>query len=175
MNPNELAKLKEKAPVPLFLLLILFFLPSFLLEPEEASLKTATRNFDSSLKKARDLRRLREKYIKQGNHLDQLQKINGQLLALIPEESALPAMIDKLHEVAAASSVVVENVRYQFHRQYEKLDVPGYEISMQLSAGYESVRRFLAEVEIMPNPFLINEVVLTDNQRYVLTMRLLVK
>ncbi|MBU1105630.1 MAG: type 4a pilus biogenesis protein PilO [Candidatus Riflebacteria bacterium] len=175
MNPNELAKLKEKAPLPLILLLLLFFLPAFLLEPETAALNATASGFDASLKKAKDLRLLHEKYTQQNTRLKRLQQINSQLLENIPQEAALPGMIDKLHNTAAACSVVVENVHYSFSRQYEKLDVPGYEISMNLSAGYDGIRRLLAELETMPSPVLIKEVVLTESQRYVLTMRLLVK
>ncbi|EKD82249.1 MAG: hypothetical protein ACD_39C01407G0005 [uncultured bacterium] len=175
MNPNELAKLKEKAPLPLFLLMILFFLPAFILEPEAEVLKSSAQKFDVSLKKARDLRRLQEKYKQQGARLDRQQKINNQLLDRIPQEAALPDMIDKLHSTAAACSVVVEDVRYSFSREYEKLSVPGYDIAMNLSADYEGIRRLLAELEAMPTPVLIKEIVITEAKRYVLTMRLLVK
>ena len=175
MNPNELAKLKEKAPLPLILLLLLLFLPAFLLEPEAEAMKSAASSFDASLKKAKNLRLLREKHTLQAARLNCLQQMNNQLFELIPQESALPGMIDNLHNTAASCSVVVENVRYSFSKLYEKLNVPGYEISMNLSADYDGIRRLLAELEAMPSPVLINEVVLTESQRYVLTMRLLVK
>jgi len=175
MNPNELAKLKEKAPVPLLLLLLLFFLPAFVLEPEMDALKQSSKVYDASLKRARDLRHLREKYIQQSRRLVRLEQIKGELFSLIPQESALPEMIDLLHATAAASSVVVENVQYSFSREYEKLAVPGYDITMNLSSNYEGVRTLLAELEAMPTPVLIKEVLMTESRRYVLTMRLLVK
>lgn len=175
MNPNELAKLKEKAPVPLLLLLLLLFLPAFLLEPEMDVLKKSANKFDVSLKKARDLRNLRDKYTQQNERLDSLAKIKSDLMELIPQESALPEMIDKVHSTALACSVVVENVKYSFSREYERLKVPGYDISMQLSSSYEGIRKMLAELEAMPTPVLIKEVVMIEAQDYVLTMRLLVK
>ncbi len=175
MNPNELAKLKEKAPVPLLLLLILFFLPAFVLEPELDALKQSAKVFDSSLKRARDLRHLREKYTYQSQRFARLEQIKGDLFALIPKESALPEMIDLLHATAASSSVVVDNVQYSFSREYEKLSVPGYDITMSLSSSYEGIRALLAALESMPTPVLIKEVLMTESRRYVLTMRLLVK
>lgn len=175
MNPNEMAKLKEKAPMPLLLLLILFFLPAFLLEPEMEVLKKSAQNFDASLKKARVILKQRDKYAQQKVRLEQLKLMNSQLFGVIPQETSLPEMIDKLHSTAAACSVVVEDVRYAFSRDYEKLRVPGYDISMHLSAGYGGIRQLLAELEAMPTPVLIKEVVMTEAQRYVLSLRLLVK
>ena len=175
MNPNEMAKLKDKAPMPLLLLMILFFLPSFLLEPEAESLKASTQKYDASLKKARVVRQQREKFVQQSARLERLKQLNGQLFELIPQETALPEMIDKLHSTAAACAVVVEDVRYSFSRNYEKLGVPGYDISMRLSAAYNGVRQLLAELETMPTPVLIKEVVMTEEKRYVLSLRLLVK
>jgi len=175
MNPNEMAKLKEKAPVPLVLLLILFFLPAFVLDPEIATLKQSTKIYDTSLKKARDLRRLREKYNQQSRRLEMLEQIKSNLFAVIPQESALPEMIDRLHATAASCSVIVDNVRYSFSREYEKLYVPGYDINMNLSSGYDGVRSMLAELEAMPTPFLIKEILMTESRHYVLSMRLLVK
>jgi hypothetical protein len=175
MNPNEVSKLKEKAPVPLILLLLLFFLPAFLLDPEIDSLKQSTKIYETSLKKARGLRRLREQYKQQGRRLEMLEQIKSDLFAVVPQESALPEIIDRLHATAASCSVVVDNVRYSFSREYEKLAVPGYDISMNLSSGYDGVRAMLAELEAMPAPFLIKEILMTESRHYVLSMRLLVK
>jgi len=175
MNPNELAKLKEKAPVPLILLLILFLLPGFLLAPETEALKQSAKVYDASLKKARDLRRLREKYKMQSQRLEKLAKIKSDLMAVIPQESALPQMIDRLHATAASCSVMVDNVRYSFSPEYEKLAVPGYDINMHLNSSYDGMRAMLAELETMPTPVLIKEILMNESRNYVLSMRLLVK
>ncbi|PKL44130.1 MAG: hypothetical protein CVV42_19525 [Candidatus Riflebacteria bacterium HGW-Riflebacteria-2] len=175
MNPNEMAKLKEKAPIPLLLLLLLFFLPAFLLDPELEALQKSAIVYDTSLKKARVLRLQREKYRQQGERLQKLEQIKSDLFAKIPQESALPEMIDRLHATAASSSVIVDKVRYSFSREYEKLTVPGYDITMHLSSDYDGVRALLAALETMPTPILIEEILMTESRRYVLTMRLLVQ
>lgn len=175
MNPNEMAKLKEKAPVPLLLLLLLFFLPAFVIEPEAELLDKSSSKYDNSLKKARDLRHLHEEYRLQSQRLEKLEQIKSELFAIIPQESALPEVIDRLHAMAASCSVVVDRVQYSFSRTYERMNVPGYDISMKLTSDYDGVRSLLAELEAMSTPVLIKEVVMTEAQSYVLTLRLLVK
>lgn len=175
MNPNEVAKLKEQAPIPLILLLILFFLPAFLLEPEAEALGKSGKNYDASLEKAAKLIELRQKYDEQSQYIGQLQKVKNDLLTLLPQESALAAMIDSLHQRAAACSVVVEQVSYGFSSHYEKLAVPGYDISMKLTSDYQGIRALLADLETMPTPVIIKEVVMNEERQYVLAVRLLVK
>lgn len=175
MNPNEINKLKEKAPWPLFMLLMLFFLPAFLLEPEVAALNSSSKSFDASLKKARaDVVSRANLEMKQAR-LNSLEKIHQAMQVDIPEESSLPALIDSLQNIAAANAVSLESVTYTLQKEYEKLAVPGYQIIMNLSAGYPDMRKFLAAVESLKTPIIVNEIVLSENNRYVLTMRLLVK
>lgn len=175
MNPNEINKLKEKAPLPLMFLLLLFFLPAFLLEPEVAALKSSSKSLDATLKKARaDVilhADLEAKHLRCGK----LEKVEQHLMTILPQESTLPAFIDTLHSLAKNNFVTMESVTYSYQKEYEKLLVPCYQIIMNLNAGYPDMRKFLAAVESLQTPVIVNEVVLTEGNRYVLTMRLLVK
>lgn len=175
MNPNEMKKLKEKAPFPLFLLLVLFFLPSLLIDPEIVGLQANTESYQSALKTARAAVKSRASLVAQNEKMQKLAGIKKDMFTVIPEESALPGLIDTLQQIAQRSAVSLEDVRYEFSREYEKLKVPAYKVHMNLKADYASMRSFLAEVENLDSPVIINEIVLTEGARYALTMRLLVK
>lgn len=163
------------APFPVILLIILFFLPSFLIEPEKEALKANAAAYISASKKAGLALKNREKYQKEKEKLAQLELIHADLKKVIPDESVLPSFIDTLHALADKSSVSLEDVRYTFNKEYDKLKVPSYQVMMGLNADYAGVRAFLAELESLDMPVIVTEVVLAEGSRYAITMRLLVK
>ncbi len=175
MNPNELRKLKERAPLPLIVLLILFLLPSILIEPENQALNAAAESCDAAVKSARAAVRNREAYRVQTEKLQHLLSVRQDFQAVLPAESRLPAIIDQLQQLALASSVSVEEVRYEFNHEFDKLPVPSYRLQMNLKAEYSGMRSFLAAIENLESPVIIQEIVLIEGSRYALTMRLLVK
>ena len=175
MNPNELKKLKERAPLPLLILIILFFLPSLLVEPENQALNAAAESCQAAVKAARTAVRNRETCKVQHDKLQRLQKIHADVSALLPEESQLPGIIDRLQKIAIASSVSLEEVRYDFSPEFDKLAVPSYSLKMNLKADYAGMRSFLAAIENLESPVIIQEIVLIEGARYAMTMRLLVK
>ncbi|MDD3148956.1 MAG: hypothetical protein PHD82_16805, partial [Candidatus Riflebacteria bacterium] len=65
--------------------------------------------------------------------------------------------------------------RYEFSREFDKLNVPSYRLQMNLKADYNNMRGFLAAVENLESPVIISEIVLIEGTRYALTMRLPVK
>ncbi len=175
MNPNELKKLKELAPLPIFLLIILFFLPSMLIDPENEALNAAAASYQGAVNVARSAVRNRVVTAEQNQKMQQLTAAREEMLVKMPDEAALPAMIDKLQQLAAGNNVSLEEVRYDFSREFDKLSVPSYRLQMNLKADYSSMRSFLAEIENLDSPVIINEIVLIEGTRYALTMRLLVK
>ena len=66
-------------------------------------------------------------------------------------------------------------MRYEFSKEFDRLEVPSYRLQMNLRADYANMRNFLAAVENLDSPVIINEIVLIEGARYALTMRLLVK
>lgn len=175
MNPNEMKKLKELAPLPLFLLLILFLFPSMLIDPQDEALKAGAESYRTALGAARAAVKNRDSFAQLSAKMGNLESIKSSVAAVLPEEASLPEMIDTLHRLAGQTSVSLEDVRYEFHREYEKLKVPAYQLHMNLRADYAGMRSFLAEIENLASPVIINEIVLTEGSRYALTMRLLVK
>lgn len=175
MNPNEINKLKEKAPFPLLILLILFFMPGFLLNPEIEEFKRGNSAHDLSLNKARG--RVKADGDLQGKiaRLNATRQIMQNVKAVVPDESELPGLINRLHKLANEHSVELEDVTYAMQKKFENLEVPGYRIIMSLTAGYTQMRGFLEAVESMESPVLINEILLTETGKYALTIRMLTK
>lgn len=175
MNPNEINKLKEKAPIPIFLLLILFFLPTFFLEPEQDSLKSLISAYDNDLKKARAQLIARTDYSLKSEKLELLEKSLNKLREMIPSDDRLPGFINSLQGLAKKNSVSLEEVNYTFQKDFEKLDIPSYMIMMNLSADYSQIKEFLNDVEALPFPLVISDLLLNKGSNYVMKMRLLVK
>jgi len=175
MNPNEINKLKEKAPLPLLIILILFFIPELLLKPEADNFQSANNAYDLSLNTAREKVRSDSDLQRRFARLNQTREILQKINAVLPQASALPDLITKLHLLASENSVVLEEVSYSMQKQFERLDVPGYRIIMSLSAGYSQMRSFLEAVENMESPVIINEIFMTESGRYALTIRMLTK
>ncbi len=175
MNPNELKKLKERAPLPLFILLVLFFLPTMLIEPQNEALDTAAASYAGVVSSARTAVNNRENFLDQSHRLRHLKNLREETGALLPAEADLPAMIDRLQQLAGATGVFLEEVRYEFNEEFDRLEVPSYRLQMNLKADYANMRNFLAAVENLDSPVIINEIVLIEGARYALTMRLLVK
>ncbi len=175
MNPNELRKLKERAPLPLVVLFILFLLPTILIEPENLALNAAAESCQAAVKSARAAVRNREANKAQKEKLQHLQSIRRDFQAVLPVESQLPAIIDQLQQLAAGNAVSLEEVRYEFNDEFDKLAVPSYRLQMNLKADYAGMRSFLAAVESLESPVLIQEIVLIEGTRYALSMRLLTK
>ncbi|HPT45535.1 MAG TPA: type 4a pilus biogenesis protein PilO [Candidatus Rifleibacterium sp.] len=106
---------------------------------------------------------------------NELQKIHADVSALLPEESQLPGIIERLQKIAITSNVSLEEVRYEFTTEFDKLPVPSYSLKMNLKSDYASMRTFLSTIENLDSPVIIQEIVLVEGGRYAMTVRLLVK
>lgn len=175
MNPNEISKLKEKAPFPLLVLLVLLLLPSFLFQPEGEKLQANISQYDSLLKKGRESIKKRS-VIKMANQKLEslkasLKNVNNQLL----KPSILPQVIDTINMVAESNSVLLESVDYKFNEGFDGLGIPCFSITMNLDAYYEDMRRFIAEIENLKYPLVVAEIVATAGKNYTVILRQLVK
>lgn len=175
MNPNEINKLKEKVPLPLLILLIMLFVPGIFLNPELDELKSSSSVYDATLKKARIRVKNDAEVQKKIVRINSIRKIMEKVDNAIPFESTLPDLVNKLQQLASENSVLLEDVSYSMQKQFEKLDVAGYRVIMNLTASYASIRGFLEAIENLESPVIINELLLTEGNRYALTIRMLTR
>lgn len=175
MNPNEIRKLKEKAPFPIFILVLLMFLPSFLLQPEQEKLEENIRAYDSLLKNGKVALAKRSSFAAEEKKQRQLSDVKQVVLQQLPEEKQLPQIIDRMNAVARQNSVLVKDVTYAFQGKMGKLQIPCFNISMNFSAYYEDMRRFVVALENLDYPLLVEEIILPEGGKYRITLKQLVK
>ncbi len=175
MNPNEIRKLKEKAPFALIVLFILFFLPATILQPEKDLLREKVEKYDSLLKSARKNQKKRVAFIEEAKKLETFSEINRGILQQLPGVDLLPHIIDKINAAAEKNSVLVKDVTYRLEDRIEKLQAPCFSIAMNLDAYYENVRRFIVDIENLQFPLLVSEISGSGGTSYRINLKQLVK
>lgn len=175
MNPNEMAVLKRHLPYPLIMILIMLFMPMLVVEPLEENFQTVAAEYEAQTKKARSLRNQRATIDVANTKLASLNKVKETAMQVIPAESELPDIIERLVELASNNFVAMEDVRYNLKSTYEGMNAPAFDISMSLVASYDGMRAFLADVESIENPMIITEIVVVEGNRYSLNFKQLVK
>ncbi|MGM0598273.1 MAG: type 4a pilus biogenesis protein PilO [Candidatus Rifleibacteriota bacterium] len=175
MNPNEIRKLKEKAPFPLIILVILIILPTFLIEPQEEKLNGQISKYKSLLRKSRKNLKRRKTYKQQRTKLQKLDAVLANINKELPENSKLPEIINAINEVAEYNFVFIEFVRYELNSSFDGLNIPCYTISMSLEADYSNIRHFIAGLESLPNPLILSEIVAASGKNYKVKLKQLVK
>lgn len=175
MNPNEIKKLKEKAPFPIIVLVILLILPTFFIAPLEENLNNQISKFKSLLRKSRKNLKKRETYKKQKNELKKLNSVLDNIQKELPEDSELPEIINTINDVAEHHYVFIEFVRYELDSSFDGLNIPCYTISMNLEADYSNIRHFIAGLESLPNPLMLSEIVVASGKNYKVKLKQLVK
>jgi Tfp pilus assembly protein PilO len=175
MNPNEIRKLKEKAPFPIFILVVLMFLPSFLIQPEQEKLEETISAYDSLLKNGKAALVKRVSFAAEDNRMRKLTEVQQSVLQQLPEEKQLPEIIDRMNAVARQNSVLVKDVTYSFQGKMGKLQIPCFNISMNFSAYYEDMRRFVVALENLDYPLLVEEIVVPEGGKFRITLKQLVK
>lgn len=175
MNPNEVRKLQEKAPFPVFILVVLLFMPSFFLQPEEDMLKDKIANYDRLLSKGKTSLSRRKDFSREKERKQRLEEVLGDIQAQLPEARELPGVIDQINEVAKKNSVFVKSVNYSFNDKIGALQVPCYSIVMSFDSYYENMRRFVADLENLQIPLLLEEIVVSTGRNYRVTLKQLVK
>jgi Tfp pilus assembly protein PilO len=175
MNPNEINKLKEKAPFPVIVLVILFILPAFFITPQQEKLSDQISKYKSLLSKSRKNLKRRDTYEQQKNELEKLDTALGNIHKELPEDSELPEIINAINEVAEYNYVFIEFVTYELNSSFDGLKIPCYTISMNLEADYSNIRHFIAGLESLPNPLILSEIVAASGKNYKVKLKQLVK
>lgn len=175
MNPNEIKKLKEKAPFPIIILIVLFFLPALIFQPEKDLLAERISAYQGLLKKAKLSRDRKREYEKTAAKFAALTKARQDIFAQLPDTQMLPQIIDNINALAVKNSVNVGRVTYDFNETLEKVYLPFFNINMQFEAYYENMRRFVADLESLQYPLLVEEIVVSGGKSYRLTLKQLVK
>jgi Tfp pilus assembly protein PilO len=175
MNPNEINKLKEKAPLPVFILVVLFFLPALLVGPENDLLVENGNKYDAQLKRSRIARRKKTQYKIDNEKMAKLNDIHGKINEQLPAASVLPGIIESINEAAEQNQVLLKNVNYKFNDSFDGLKVPNFNITMNLEAYYENIRRFITRIENLQYPLVVAEVFVSEGKTYSITLKQLVK
>lgn len=175
MNPSEIKKLKQKAPLPFLITLIMYFAPSFILIPHFDNLSVTEASYDASLKTASeaisqklDNTLLMEKYARLSSEAAALDK-------WLPPESDLPVLIDRVHNTASQLGIDISSVQYGLDRSPGTKLPPCVTIRFDLNADYIGIRAFLQAVKGIQMPLLITDVTANDNLNFTISMIHLVK
>jgi Tfp pilus assembly protein PilO len=158
MNPLEIKKLKERAPLPLILGTIMMFLPMLLVEPQQAELADAELRFDQSLKSLRETLGQRRAVRQQNRESRAMQEQIDRINRWLSPEAELPTTIDRLQQIAESMSVVLSSIQYRFPRHAAEHTPPRISITFDLQGNYQSMRSFLRALEYFPLPFLPVEI-----------------
>ncbi len=175
MNPNEIRKLKEKAPFPLIILVVLMFLPSFLIQPERDLYVERIKEYDAQLKKARGEITRRSGYNLEQSRLNRLKTIRAGIDEQLPSIEMLPQVIDSIGKMAAEFSVELKDVTYANGDPENRVMVPCITLNMNVEALYENMRRFVCSLENLKYPLIVEEIVVSAGRSYRLTLKQLVK
>ncbi len=176
MNPKEVQRLRERAPFPLVVTLIMFFAPQFLIDPQVENLETTGKTFDGLVTQVRGS--LRQRTIDRGLAARRAEVVRemDRLGAWLPPEDYLPALIDQFNALAGITGVEIRSVVYRFPPtvpeggQSRRVD-----IHLALAASYRAMRTFLQAVEGLPSPLVLTEVVANQDQTFTVSLQHLVK
>lgn len=175
MNPAEIKKLREKAPLPFLITLIMYFAPSFVLIPHFENLAITEASYDASLKTAAETRSqktadalLRAKYAR-------LASEAAALDTWLPPESDLPLLIDRINETASQLGIDLSSVQYDIGRAQGTRLPPCVTIRFNLNSDYIGIRAFIQAIRGIQMPLLITEVTANENRNFTISMIHLVK
>jgi len=175
MSPKEIQKLREWAPFPIVVTLILYFAPSFLIAPQVENLETTGKSFGSLLKTVNETlgqrgkdRLYRARFARMTQEMERLSK-------WLPPESYLPTLIDQFNSLAEILKVKIKTVVYGFPLAVPGGQPPRVDIRLNLEATYESMRSFIQSVESLPSPLVLTEVVANKDRTFSLSVQHLVK
>lgn len=169
INPLELKQLKERAPLPAILGILMFFLPLYLVDPIKESLESTEKNLDSLLRSARQIVMNRGREIDKFEKYGMLQKKLARIESWIQPESYLPLVIERIHEISEIFSVKLLAIDYSF----PKADFPQTRqvaMNMTIKADYLSVRAFLKALEGFPLPLFPTEILATEDGNFSLVL-----
>lgn len=179
MNPKEIKRLRERAPLPLIMVAILFFAPKILIDPLQDNLESAEKSFDvlvSQVREAINKRAVDQSLVVRKAAIDlQLQRLQ----AWLPPKNYLPALIDQFNALAKILGVEIRSVVYRFPVDMSSESMESrmrwVDITLSLAASYSAMRSFLQAVEGLPSPLVLTEVVANQDQTFSVSLQHLVK
>ncbi|MBF0502960.1 MAG: hypothetical protein HQM09_22685 [Candidatus Riflebacteria bacterium] len=172
MNPVELRKLRDWAPLPFVITVIMFFAPGFIIAPVEDNLAASWRAFDQNIKAASDLVRKRTDDREMTERNAKLREGLSRMDRWLPPADFLPNVIDEMNKLAKASGVRLTSVNYGFDKAVRSTSgngstmPPRISILLRLRADYAAMRAFLLAIESLPFPLLPIEIVAGENREF---------
>lgn len=172
MNPIELQKLKEWAPLPIVITAIMFFAPGYIVGPLEENLAASSKTLEASLKTGRGTLIQRDDDRVLSAKLADLRSRLGKVDAWLPPTTFMPNVIEEFHALAALANVKIAAVTYGFDQG--KRDIvtmpPRIAVNLQLEADYTAVRAFMQAIESLPFPLVPVELNAASDKRYQLEL-----
>lgn len=156
MNPIELQKLKERAPLPIVIAAIMFFAPGYIVGPLEENLVASSKTLESSLKNARGALHQKADDAAITLKLVDLRKRLGKVDAWLPPTAFMPNVIEEFHALSAVAGVKIGAVTYGFDQgRRDNLTMPPrIAVNLQLEGEYSAVRTFMQAIESLPFPLV---------------------
>jgi len=175
MNQSEIKKLRENAPLPFIITLIMYLAPGFVLVPQFENLSITEASYDASLKTAAEARRQRSDDMSKRELSARLSSESTRLDTWLPPESDLPTLIDRINETAYQLGIDISTVQYEMDRSSDSKLPPRVMLRFNLQSDYAGIRSFIQAVKAIPMPLLITEVSANESRNYSISMMHLVK
>ncbi len=181
MSVHETARLKERARIPFLISIGIVLIWYFMSDGMEVSLESAMQTLQTNLSAASNSLRQRESNERAREQLELLRSQLGQIDAVMPDESYLPTLVNKIQELAEDASVQIRQVTYAYgpyggrRSDNDEYTPSGILISLQMQAEYRAMRAFLQAVECLPTPLVPVEVVASKGGMYTIQILQMVK
>jgi len=181
MSGHEIAKLKERVRIPVLIAIGVVSIWYFMSDGLEVSLDSAMQSFQTNLNAASNSVRQRDSNQQARELLEQLRVQLGEIDSVMPTESYLPALIDKIQELARDTAVQIRQVNYAYgpyggrRHDNDEYTPSGIVLSLQMQAEYRAIRAFLQAVECLPTPLVPVEVVANKGGMYTIQILQMVK
>jgi Tfp pilus assembly protein PilO len=175
MNPAEMRKLSEWAPLPILITVILWFAPPYIVGPKADYLAQEASALSTTLKGVRNSFRQQAESITATHRLATLSGRLAMLDQWLPPEDQLPVVIEILRDLADVQGLIFESGAYSFAIQRPKDGLPKVEVAAQVRGEYPALRRFVQTLEGLPFPLLVTEIAMNDPRSYSISLLHLVK
>ena len=176
MNPIELRKLKERAPLPIIITVILLAAPGYLLGPQYEKLAATETMFDQAVVNAKDSLNQRSEDARLRARQKVLKADLGRLERWMPPADYLPAIVEEVNTLAGILGVRISSVYYQSGDRGPTAGLPPrLRLSLQIQADYAAMRGFLQALEGLPFPLLPVEITAERGQAFLIELLLLMR
>ncbi|MFZ2960338.1 MAG: hypothetical protein WA705_25940 [Candidatus Ozemobacteraceae bacterium] len=191
MNPVELRKLRDWAPLPIVIIVIMYFAPAALIEPVEDNLRATLRAFDQNIMAAADTLHKRTEDRDVATRASQMRVRLDRMDRWLPPADFLPNVIDEMNGLAKLVGVKLSSVDYRFDKAARIEGAgsdngggnsggsvfgsggsvgmpPRVSLKLRLRADYAAMRTFLQAIESLPFPLVPVEIVAGENREFLI-------